>query len=105
SKQFAKGCNLALQYATLHKINSVIPLHKLCYAEIRKQCGLSANLTCQALRRVCTTLKKLKGRRKTPRAFRPGSISYDARIFYCNMGKETVSLRTLDKRLVIPFVL
>lgn len=97
---FGKACNLILQEALKTKIKDPIQLHKLMYANIRKECLLSANLAVRAIRRVASALsRKQKGKRPLPKQFRSASIEYDARIFTFWEEGFRVSLTTLSGRM------
>ena len=105
SERFSDACNHVLKIAIEEKTHNAIKLHKLCYAEVRKLFGLSANLAVRAIRRVVACMTKLKGKRKHPKAFKPKSIDYDARIFSYREVDETVSLTTTKGRIRIPMLL
>ena len=103
SRQFAAACNYISQQPLTNKFGDALKLHALCYKSIREKFQLSANLAVRSIRRVASTMNKLKGKRKAPKLFKPKSIDYDARLFYLKEG--IVSLRTLQKRFWIPIVL
>jgi len=105
SLRFADSCNYVLKRALEEKTHNALKLHKLCYAEARKQFSLSANLVVRSIRRVSAMMTRLKGSRKAPKVFKKKSIDYDARIFYYIPEDETVSLRTIVGRLRIPMIL
>ena len=102
---FAVACNYILKVAIEEKTHNAIKLHKLCYTEVRKLFGLSANLAVRAIRRVVACMTKLKGKRKCPKDFKQKSIDYDARIFSYQEVDETVSLTTTKGRIRIPMLL
>ncbi|PIS01968.1 MAG: transposase [Chlamydiae bacterium CG10_big_fil_rev_8_21_14_0_10_42_34] len=103
SQLFAEACNHVLKIAVAEKTHNAIKLHKLCYTDIRKLFGLSANLAVRSIRRVASCMTQLKGKRKHPKEFRPKSIDYDARIFSYREG--SVSLTTTKGRLQTPMLL
>lgn len=105
SERFAEGCNHVLKIVIQEKTHNAIKLHKMCYAEVRKLFGLSANLSVRAIRRVVSCMTKLKGKRRRPKEFGPKSIDYDARIFSYRERDETVSLTTTRGRVRIPMIL
>jgi IS605 OrfB family transposase len=77
-------------------------LHRLCYRETRKRFGLSAQAAVRCISKVADAYKL---DRKARRAFRPlGSAAYDQRILSYDPQAFTVSIRTLEGRLKIPFV-
>jgi len=102
---FADACNDILLTALAENASNNIHLHKLVYADIRRQFGLSANLTVRAIRRVSQAMTAAKRRGRKPRMFRPTSVDYDARIFAYRKADETVSLTTTRGRLHVPLVL
>lgn len=102
---FAKACNHVLNIAIQEKTHNAIKLQQLCYTEVRQLFGLSANLAIRSIRRVTSSMTRLKGKRKKPKLFKPKSIDYDARIFSYRKQDETISLTTTQGRLRIPMVL
>lgn len=102
---FADACNAILAIAVEAHVSNNVKLHRLVYAQIRADYGLSANLVVRAIRRVSAAIHAAKKRKRTPKAFRPTSIDYDARIFAYRDADETVSLTTMGGRLHIPLVL
>ena len=52
SIRFANACNHILKRALDEKSQNAVKLHHLCYAEVRKQFGLSANLAVRSIRRT-----------------------------------------------------
>ena len=104
-ERFADACNHVLKITAEEKTHNAIKLHKLCYTQVRKLFGLSANLSVRSIRRVVACMTKLKGKRKRPKEFKPKSIDYDARIFSYRERDETVSLTTTKGRIRIPMLL
>jgi len=77
-------------------------LQKLCYAQVRTQFSLSAQMTVRALAKVGDAYKLDT---QTRRVFRPlASIAYDDRILSFALHRSTVSIWTLAGRHTIPFV-
>jgi IS605 OrfB family transposase len=105
SEQFAAACNHVLSVALAEKTHNAIKLQKLCYNDIRALFHLSANLAIRAIRRVVGCITALRGKRRAPKAFKPKSISYDARIFSYREDKEIVSLTTTKGRVRVPLLL
>ena len=104
SHLFAQACNYVLKIAVQEKTHNAIRLQQLCYTQIRERFRLSANLAVRAIRRVASSLTRLKGKRKKAKLFKPKSIDYDARIFSYREQDETISLTTTRGRLRIPMV-
>lgn len=105
SQRFSDACNHVLKISVKEETNNAIKLHKLCYTDVRKGFGLSANLAVRSIRRVVSCMTKLKGNRKRPKEFKPKSIDYDARIFSYKEVSESVSLTTTRGRISIPMLL
>jgi putative transposase len=77
-------------------------LQKLCYQDVRKRFGLSAQMVVRALAKVGDAYKLDK---QTKRTFRPlASIAYDDRILSFALPASSISIWTLDGRRTIPFV-
>jgi IS605 OrfB family transposase len=102
---FAWACNAILARAVAEDVSNNVTLHRLVYADIRADYGLSANLVVRAIRRVSAAMHAAQKRKRTPKEFRPTSIDYDARIFDYRERDETVSLTTMSGRLHIPLLL
>jgi predicted transposase len=104
-ESFANACNDTLAVAIRHGISNNIQLHHACYTDIRKNHGLAANLAVRAIRRVSAAMTRAKRHGGKPRAFRPTSVDYDARIFAFREGGETVSLTVIGGRIHVPLLL
>lgn len=76
--QFAKACNYILGVSQEHKTTSKIKLQQICYYDVRKEFGLSANLAIRAIARVAEASKR---KPRKVKHFEPTSVSYDQRIF------------------------
>lgn len=92
---FADACNYIVDVGREHEESAKYKLQTLCYHDVRKQFGLSANLTIRALGRVAPRLKSKETRHST---FEPTSIDYDQRIFSFREKDWTVSLTLLTSR-------
>ncbi len=77
-------------------------MQKLVYNQVRKQFGWSANLTIQAVRRVCSNRKTAKQKNRNVRNFSPRSANYDARIFNFREADWSISIKLLNNRVKIP---
>lgn len=92
---FADACNHIADVArSIHSTNKV-KVQQACYAEVRQQFGLSANLAIRAIARVCAALKV---KSKAHSTFEPTSIDYDQRIFSFREWDWTFSLTLLHSR-------
>jgi putative transposase len=77
-------------------------LHRLCYREVRKRFGLSAQVAVRCISKVADAYKL---DRKAKRTFRPmGSAAYDQRILSYDLEASTLSIWSLGGRLKIAFV-
>ena len=77
-------------------------MHLKCYRLVREQFGLSAQVAVRVIAKVADAYKL---DRKTKRTFKTtGSIAYDDRILSWRLQDKTVSIWTVDGRLMIPFV-
>jgi putative transposase len=94
---FAKACNHINEVTPPTLVNQ-IAMQSLIYNDVRALFGLSANLTIQAIRRVCANRKAARQKGKKVKSFEPSSVSYDARIFAFREKDWTVSLTTIDGR-------
>jgi putative transposase len=100
----AHQCSLQLHHQVAWQTRTFgkFALQKLCYADVREQFGLSAQVTVRALAKVGDAYKLDK---KAQRAFRPlAAIAYDDRILSYNLHKSSVSIWTVEGRQTLPFV-
>jgi len=88
---FAGACNDVAGVRQRTGTGHRFALHKLCYADIRRQFGLSANLAVQAIARVAAA--------KTGQCFAVSSVGYDARTFSFRERDWTFSLNTVAGRI------
>ena len=101
-QSFADACNYVLEVARKHKTTNKVKLQHLCYYDLKKKFGLTANLAIRAIARVAEASKRRLGRVKH---FSPTSVSYDQRIFRYIAAEEMVSLSTLQGRIKVPLIL
>lgn len=97
------ACNTMAVMACRERCANGLALQKLVYYDIRKQFGVSSQMTIRAISRVSDAYKAHKrGRQAVPR-FRPhGAMVYDERI--CSFPLiDCVSLLTLSGRVDEPF--
>jgi len=92
---FASACDFIADIARREHTTNKVLIQRVCYKEVRKRFGLSANLAIRAIARVCAALKVPE---KAHSAFKPTSIDYDARIFSFREWDWTVSLTLLGSR-------
>src|SRR5438309_1317021 len=98
-------CNAAATHAAEmafeHRTANKIRLQSLCYAQLREEFGLSAQMAIRAIAKACEAYKRDKAIR--PR-FRPlGAVAYDQRILSWK-GRDRVSILTLAGRIIVPVV-
>ncbi|MBT9169134.1 MAG: hypothetical protein DDT19_02488 [Syntrophomonadaceae bacterium] len=100
-KRFNQACNQVSQTAFETKTFGQIALHKLCYYDIRKTLGLSAQM---AVRTTGKVSESYRTDRKTLHTFKEtGAMVFDSRILsFKNM--ETASILTLQGRIRVPMV-
>ena len=100
-----RACNVAADYAAgvafEHKTASKIRLQKLCYADLRAEFGLPAQMAIRSIAKACDAYKRDKKIRPKFRLL--GGISYDQRILSWK-GRDRVSILTLGGRILVPVV-
>lgn len=102
-ERYNQAATFAAGLAFEAKVYSQPSIHKLAYAEIRAQFGLSAQLAVRAIGKAVETFAQLKAKGPIVVAptFKPrGAVTYDQR----NMGfkgVDKVSLSTLNGRIVV----
>ena len=100
-ERFNAAASYAAKIAFEAKVFSQPSVHKLCYANIRSQYGLSAQLAVRAIGKAVETFKRDK---KVCPAFKPHSaVIYDERILSFK-GQDRVSLYAINGRLLLPCV-
>lgn len=98
---FNAACDVLASVAFKHQCANKVELQKLAYHDIRRDFGLSAQMTVRAIAKVCEVFKRDKDIQPS---FRPhGAIVYDQRILSWK-GSDRVSIWTLAGRLVMPWV-
>jgi IS605 OrfB family transposase len=98
-EKFNEACNDIAEVAYYNKLANKWALHKLVYYRIRKQFGLSAQMTVRAISKVVEAYKRDKNIKPS---FEPhGAIVYDQRILSWK-GLDRVSILSLKGRLLIP---
>jgi putative transposase len=96
-RRFAEACEW-INANTPGSLTNKTGMQALVYKDVRAKFGMSANLTIQAVRRVCANRKTAKQKNKQVKGFKPTSVSYDARIFSFREKDWTVSLTLLECR-------
>ena len=100
-EQFNAACDTIAQVAHAKGCANKVELQKIVYHNIRRDFGLSAQMTVRAIGKVVEVYKR--DRRLLPK-FRPhGAVPYDQRILSWK-GPDRVSILTLDGREVMPWV-
>jgi IS605 OrfB family transposase len=100
-----RACNAAAtraaEVAFEHQTANKIRLQALCYAQLREQFGLSAQMAIRAISKACEAYKRDK---TIQPKFRPlGAVAYDQRILSWK-GRDRVSILTLGGRIIVPVV-
>jgi predicted transposase len=94
------ACNYISQQAWENQTFRQFPHHKL-YRDTRDLLQLSAQVVVRCISKVADAYKL---DRQTQRRFKPhGAIAFDNRILSYNLGRQEVSLWTVDGRQRIPF--
>lgn len=100
-ERFNAACNAIAEVAFEHRTANKIRLQKLVYDCIRKEFGLSAQMTVRAIAKTCEAYKRVKSIKPT---FKPhGAIIYDQRLLSWK-GLDRVSILTLQGRILVPIV-
>jgi IS605 OrfB family transposase len=100
-ERFNAACDALACVAFASQCANKVELQKLAYADIRRDFGLSAQMTIRAIAKVCEVYKRDKSIKPS---FRPhGAIVYDQRILSWKR-LDRVSILTLDGRALIPWV-
>src|SRR3954451_12727333 len=100
-ERFNAACDVLAVVAFEHRCANKVELQKLAYADVRRDFGLSAQMTIGAIAKVCEVYKRDK---TTKPIFRPhGTIVYDQRILSWK-GLDRVSILTIDGRELMPWV-
>jgi putative transposase len=103
---FADACNKVVPYAVEHRCWNRVALHHLAYYPVKAQTSVGSQMVCNAIAAVCEAYKalRLKKDAAVPAiTFRPmGSVHFDKRTYA--LRADTVSLKTLDGRVLVPYV-
>lgn len=94
---FASCCEY-INRNTPEKLTNQIAVQALIYKAARNDCGLPAQLTIHAIRRVCANRKTAKLKGYKVKKFAPTSANYDSRIFTFIEEDWTVTLTMLKGR-------
>ncbi len=94
---FANCCEY-INRNTPEKLTNQIAVQALIYKAARNDCGLPAQLTIHAIRRVCANRKTAKLKGHKVKKFAPTSANYDSRIFTFIEEDWTVTLTMLRRR-------
>ena len=100
--RFNEACNWVAERAFERKLANRYALHKLYYYTVREQFDLPSQMACLTFAQVAAAYKRDKSKKVS---FRPlASMPYDARLLHYR-GLDSVSLTTLDGRIVVPMVM
>ncbi len=99
-ERFNAACDTIAAVAFGAGTSSKFAVQKLVYADVRRDFGLSAQMTIRAIAKVCEAYKRDKA---TLPHFRPhGAMTYDERILSWQ-GPSAIAILTLDGRLTVPY--
>lgn len=100
-ERFNAACDALASVAFKQQCANKVELQKFGYHDIRRDFGLSAQMTVRAISKVVEVYKRDKSIKPT---FRPhGAIVYDQRIMSWK-GADRVSILTVDGRVILPWV-
>lgn len=96
------ACNYVSDKAWQDKVFGQFALHKLCYADIRAQFGLGADVAVRVFAKVADGYKLDK---RTKRTFKPhGAFPFNDRLVSYKLDKRIISIWTMAGRQKMPFV-
>ena len=84
------------------RVFSRVGLQRVCYHEMKRAFGLGAQAAIHVTRKVADSYKFDKLVRREFRL--DGAVTYDDRMLSWNIDQRTVSIWTIDGRVMIPFV-
>ena len=100
-RAFASCCEY-VNKNTEPKLTNQIAVQSLIYKEARDYCGMSAQMTIHAIRRVCANRKTAKPQNRPVKGFAPTSATYDARTFTFKEKDWSVNLTMMKGREKFP---
>lgn len=96
------ACNYVSEVAWHKHVFGQFSLHKLCYADVRAQFALGADITVRVFAKVADGYKLDK---RTLRTFKPhGAFPFNDRLVSYKLDKRIVSIWTMAGRQKMPFV-
>lgn len=100
-ERFNEACNWLAGVAFDRQLSNRIELQRVAYRDVRDKFGLSSQMTCLCVRRVCQAYKRDKAIR--PKFRKHAAMPFDKRTMSFK-GIDRVSLLTLDGRVVVPMI-
>lgn len=100
-ERFNEACNWVAGIAFERQLSNRISLQQIVYRDVRERFGLSAQMACLCVRRVCEAYKRDKSIKPTFR--KHAAMPFDQRTMNFK-GIDRVSLLTLGGRVVIPYL-
>jgi len=95
------ACGYVSDVAWRERVFGQFKLHKLCYADIRAQFGLGADVAVRVFAKVADAYKLDK---RTQRTFKPhGAFPFNDRLVSYKLCKQIVSIWTMAGRQKMPF--
>ncbi len=101
AESFAFACNTINQRVN-PKLTNRNSIQAVCYHDIKRECGLTANHVVRACARVGANRLTAKQKGKKVKSFKPTSFDCDARTFQFFEEDWTVSISTTGKRVRCP---
>ncbi len=99
--RFNEACDWLAGVAFERQVSNRIELQRIAYRDIRDKFGLSAQMTCLCVRRVCEAYKRDKAIR--PKFRKHAAMPFDQRTMSFK-GIDRVSLLTLEGRTLVPMI-
>jgi len=97
------ACDFVGELAWRERVFGQFALHRLCYANVRAQFGLGADVAVRVFAKVADAYKLDKA---TPRAFKPhGAFPFNDRLVSYKLDQRIVSIWTMAGRQKMPFVI
>jgi putative transposase len=101
-ERFNDAANWASGIAFERRLSNKISLQRVVYRDLRERFGLSAQMACLCVHRVCEAYKRDKTIR--PKFAKHSAMSHDIRTMSFK-GIDRVSLLTLEGRVIVPFLM
>jgi len=102
-ERFNEAANWLAGVAFKHQLSNKFALQRLCYSELRERFGLPADMAIRCISQVCEAFKRDKSIR--PKFRKHAAVPYSIGKNISFKGPDKVSVGSLDKRVVVPFIM